>query len=234
MTSESSRLIETEIDALKATIRRMKRVLACSLLAAVAIATVTGLQPANPPKTVEASRFVLKDRKNQAVVEMSSDELGLPRFRMFDTDGKSRLEFGITEEAIEFLFNDERGRSTLSLETRPVAGTQITLTEQRGKRMLLWVGGSDSAEASLTIFGEQGEDFDLSSSPALNAMSILRPGGGGRGGSYLSLGTESVGGAFLDFWDLKDRRRLSMEEKPDGTTKMEIRDIEGKTLFKAP
>lgn len=234
MTSESSRSIETEIDALKVTIRRMKRALVCSLLAAFAIVMVTGLQPVNAPKTVEASRFVLKDRNNRDVVEMSSGELGLPRFRMFDTEGKCRLEFGITADAIEFLFNDEKGRPTLSLETRPGVGTQLTLTEQKSKQMLFWVGGSESAEASFRIFGEQGDDFELSSFPEGNEMIFFRPGGNEPSGSFLSLGTEKIGNAYLGFWDLKERQRLSIEGKPDGTTRMEIRGTEGKTLFKAP
>ena len=206
-----------------------------SLLASLAMVVVAGLRPPTDTAVVEASRLVLKGRDGRVIAEMSADEGGLPRLRMFDTTGRGRLEFGISDQGVQLFFRDKAGNGTISLTTVDGVSSTLSVHQPDGRTIQFSVAGDEPGEASFQIGRDTGpNDFDLLVFPKINSLSLGSHGRETKRGSTLRLGTEASGGAFLDLSDAKDLVRFSVESDPKGEVTLKTRDAEKKLLFKVP
>ena len=233
--TEPRQSVETELRSLRESVNKLKCLLACLLFGLLTFVALAGLQPAKDSQTIEISRMVLKDRNHRTVAELTSNEAGLPRFKMFDTAGRSRLEFGLSDQDVGLFFADDSGNATISLSTVPGISSMISLNQPTGRRIDLSVAGGEPGEAEIEIGRESGpNDFALTILPKIHIMTLLGAGAEAKRGSRIALGTEDKGTAFMDFRDGKERERFTVESNPEGAVTLRANDAEEKALFKAP
>ena len=224
--------VKEEIASLRSDLRRSRRILWSALLAGSTILGLVGSQPDKKPGTIEATRIVLRGSKGNAIAELTSDALGLPMLRMFDTVGIRRVELGLTEDEVELSFNDPEGAATIAMTTLSGISSTFAMIQPGRKSILMAVGSDDVASIDLgSVEGAVECSMGVSKT---HADIYVSKSGDPEAGPTAAIGAETGGSTFVRLTDVKLQERLVLEEDKKGKTKVEIYDSNKKVLFKAP
>src|SRR4051794_30327323 len=81
---------EIRLARLERECRQWRRRGVIAVLIGALVAVIGGARKADEPKTVEAERFVVRDKAGKVRAEMGLDSEGLPQIRLSDKDGVNR------------------------------------------------------------------------------------------------------------------------------------------------
>jgi len=180
MQHESTEVLAERLSRLEAQHRRLKRTMS---VAVVAVMSVFLLGQAGRQRTVEATRFVLRDASGRYRGELAVRD-NVPGVMLFDTEGKTRVSLKATGRGGSLSTYDRSGR---------VAALKA---EGRDHYLGLWHAGESKAQAWLGL-SDKG--------PELNFVDA-----GGMKCATLEVGTQSC---QLKLYDRKTKRSFTAPRK---------------------
>ena len=129
------------VGSLECACRRWRRAALAAILGGAVALMVGGAPKADGPKTVEAERFLLKDKDGRTRGEWGFTEEGWPIFRLDGRDGKRRISLFVSElvrgaAPVIFLHHGGDGKGHLTMVVRSDGEPRLFFTDKDGKPLI--------------------------------------------------------------------------------------------------
>jgi hypothetical protein len=227
--------LQRRVSALERQNARLQRAALGAASALILMVVMGQAGPRNRPgqagerRSVDAERFIVRDGAGQVRAVLGMNDAGGVGLSL---NGLNRIQIGVGLDGaagLQIIDAENKRRAGLALSADTAVGLEMD-GPLHAARLRLRVGADGTP--SLRLLDKDTKDGAVLT--VLPDWAGLLVGEAGQGRTRGAFAASGDGSASLDFFDGKDKSRLSLLAKSDGSPSVTLLGDRGEALFKAP